>query len=162
MLGRVLGQGSGLGSGLGSGSPSWFTRLVLQHPFRSQGRENILAASSSSKQQQASSRRKQAATELISASPRISINIDGTSPKLLGQIALVMMYKPTRFQVETHPWAGLLGKKVLKSQKSHGSPGEDRGQARPYSHRTTEPYNHRAIQGKALKVMKATTSLVLV
>ena len=53
--------------------------MVLQHPFRSQGRGNILAAAASSSSKQAS---KQAATELISAYPHISINIDGTSPKL--------------------------------------------------------------------------------
>ena len=47
----------------------------------------------------------------------ISINIDGTSPKLLWQIALVVIYKPTRFQVETHPGAGSVGKKVLKIPK---------------------------------------------
>ena len=56
------------------------TELVYQIGFttlfRSQGRENILAASSSSKQQQA------AATELISAYPHISVIIDGTLPKL--------------------------------------------------------------------------------
>ena len=39
--------GLGLGLGLGLGSPTWFTRLILQHPFRSQGRENILAAAAS-------------------------------------------------------------------------------------------------------------------
>ena len=46
----------GLGLGLGLGSPSWFTRLVLQHLFKSQGREIFLAASSkqASKQSAAS------------------------------------------------------------------------------------------------------------
>ena len=71
---------------------------------------------------------------------------DGTSPKLLWQIALVMMYKPTRFQVETHPGAGLVGKKVLKipkkSWKSEQA-SEDRGRARLYNHRTTEPYKEK-------------------
>ena len=47
----------------------------------------------------------------------ISINIDGTSPKLLWYIALVTIYKPTRFQVKTHPGAGSVGKKVLKNPK---------------------------------------------
>ena len=47
----------------------------------------------------------------------ISINIDGTSPKLLRQIALVMIYKPTRFWVETHQGTGSVGKKVLKIPK---------------------------------------------
>ena len=47
----------------------------------------------------------------------ISINIDGTSPKLLWQIALVIIYKPTRFWVETHQGTGLVGKKVLKIPK---------------------------------------------
>ena len=55
--------------------------------FKSHERENILAARSSRQQQQqqqaaASSSKQQAATELISAYPHISINIDGTSPKL--------------------------------------------------------------------------------
>ena len=77
-------------------------QIGLTTLFRSQGRENILAASSSSKQQQAaaaaaSSSSSKQATELISAYPHISINIDGTSPKLLWQIALVIIYKPTRF-----------------------------------------------------------------
>ena len=49
--------------------------------------------------------------------PPNSVSIDGTLPKLLWQIALVVMYKPTRFQVETHPGAGLVGKKVLKIPK---------------------------------------------
>ena len=79
--------------------------------------------------------------------PPISVSIDGTSPKLLWQIALVMIYKPTRFQVETHPGAGLVGKKVLKipkkSWKSEQGPGtsvsEDWGRARPYNHRSAEP-----------------------
>ena len=44
----------------------------------------------------------------------ISINIDGTSPKLLWKIALVIIYKPTRFWVETHQRTGSVGKEVLK------------------------------------------------
>ena len=47
----------------------------------------------------------------------ISINIEGTSPKLLWQIALVIIYKPTRFWVETHQGTGSVGKKVLKIPK---------------------------------------------
>ena len=47
----------------------------------------------------------------------ISINIDGTSPKLLWQIALVIIYKLTRFWVETHQGRGSVGKKVLKIPK---------------------------------------------
>ena len=43
--------------------------------------------------------------------------IDRTSPKLLWQIALVITYKPTRFWVETHQGAALVGKKVLKIPK---------------------------------------------
>ena len=85
--GRDLALSAPRGLGLGLGSPSWFPRSVLQHLFRSQGGENILAASSSkqaaSSSKQAASSSKQAATELISAYPHISINIDGTSPKLL-------------------------------------------------------------------------------
>ena len=62
----------------------------------------------------------------------ISINIDGTSPKLLWYIALVIIYKPTRFWVETHQETGSVGKKVLKIlKKSERGPGtsasEDRG-----------------------------------
>ena len=41
----------------------------------------------------------------------ISINIDGTSPKLLWYIDLVIIYKPTRFQVETDQGTGSVGKK---------------------------------------------------
>ena len=74
----------------------------------------------------------------------ISINIDGTSPQLLWQIALAIIYKPTRFWVETHQGTGSVGKKVLKiPKKIERGPGtsasEDRGRARPYNHRTTEP-----------------------
>ena len=78
----------------------------------------------------------------------ISINIDGTSPKLLWYIDLVIIYKPTRFQVETHPGARVVGtKKVLKipkkswkSERGRGtSVSEDRGRARPYNYRTTGP-----------------------
>ena len=47
----------------------------------------------------------------------ISINIDGTSPKLLWSIALVIIHKPRRFQVETHQGTGSVGKKVLKIPK---------------------------------------------
>ena len=47
----------------------------------------------------------------------ISINIDGTSPKLLWQIALVVIYKHTRFWVETHQGTGSVGKKVMKIPK---------------------------------------------
>ena len=64
------------------------TELVYQIGFitlfRSQGREDILAAASSKQQaisKQAAS--KQQATEHISAYPHISVSIDGTSPKLL-------------------------------------------------------------------------------
>ena len=39
----------------------------------------------------------------------ISVNRDGTSPKLLWYIALVIIYKPTKFLVETHRVAGLAG-----------------------------------------------------
>ena len=50
--------------------------------------------------------------------PPISVSIDVASPKLLWQIDLVIIYKPTRFQVETHPGAGSMGKKVEKPKKS--------------------------------------------
>ena len=73
--------------------------------FRSQGRENILAAAA------ASSSKQQAATELISAYPHISINLDGTSPKLSRYIVLMMPYNHTKFQVKTHQGAGSVGKK---------------------------------------------------
>ena len=71
----------------------------------------------------------------MGACPPISASIDGTSPKPLWQIALVIIYKPTRLRVETPPGAGLVGKKVLKipkkSWKSEQGPGtsvsEDRG-----------------------------------
>ena len=49
--------------------------------------------------------------------PPISVSIDGTSPKLLWWIALVKLYKPTGFRVETHRGAGSVGKKVLKIPK---------------------------------------------
>ena len=77
-----------------------------------------------------------------------SISIDGTPPKLLWQIALVIIYKPTRFWVETHQGTGSVGKKVLKIPTGHEimfergpgtSASEDWGHARPYNHRTTEP-----------------------
>ena len=70
--------------------------------FRSQEQENILAASS----------KQQAATDLISAYPHISVNIDGTSPKLSWYIVLMMPYNHTKFRVETHQGAGSVGKKV--------------------------------------------------
>ena len=57
--------------------------------------------SSSSKQQQAAASKK-AATERISAYPHISINIDGTLPKLSWYIVLAMPYKHTKFWVKTH------------------------------------------------------------
>ena len=74
----------------------------------------------------------------------ISINIDGTSPKFLWQIALVIIYKPTRFWVETHQGTGSVRKEVLKiPKKSERGPGmsasEDWGRARPYNQRNTEP-----------------------
>ena len=101
------------------------TKLVYQIGlttfFRSQGRENILAAalssSSSSKQQQqqaaASSSSKQA-TELISAYLHISVIIDGTSPKLSWYIVLMMPYNHTRFRVKTHRGVGSVGINVVK------------------------------------------------
>ena len=97
------------------------TKLVYQIGFttlfRSQGRENILAAAASSKQQQQQQASKQAATELISAYPHISVSIDGTLPKLSWYIVLAMPYKHTKFQVETHQGVGSVGKKVLKILK---------------------------------------------
>ena len=63
-------------------------------------------------QQASSSSKQQAATELISAYPHISINTDGTSPKLSWYIVLMMPYNHTKFQVKTHQGAGSVGKKV--------------------------------------------------
>ena len=102
------------------------TELVDQIGFtnllKSQGRGNILAASS--KQQQAAASSSKQATELISAYPHISASIDGTSPKLSWYIVLVIIYKPTRFWVETHQGTGSAGKKVLKiPKKSEQGPG---------------------------------------
>ena len=82
--------------------------------------------SSSSKQQQAGSSKKQA-TENISAYLHISISIDGTSPKFLWRIALLKVYKPTKFQGETYQGAGSVGKKVFKILKNV--------QARPWDER---------------------------
>ena len=63
MGGMVMGIGIGIGIGIGTGSPSWFTRSVLQHLFKSQGRGIFLAASSS--KQQAS--KQQAASKQLSS-----------------------------------------------------------------------------------------------
>ena len=52
----LLGLGLALALGLGLGSPSWFTKSVLQHLFKSQGRENILAASSKQASKQEASK----------------------------------------------------------------------------------------------------------
>ena len=46
--------------------------------------------------------------------PPISVIIDGTSPKFLCWIALVKVYKPTKFRGETHQGIGSVGKKVWK------------------------------------------------
>ena len=73
-------------------------------------------SSSKQQQQQAAASKQQAsskqATELISAYPHISINIDGTSPRLSWYIVLMMPYNHTKFQVNTHQGAGSVGKKV--------------------------------------------------
>ena len=131
------------------------TELVYQIGFttlfRSQGRENILAASS--KQQAASSSSKQQqATELISADPHISVSIDGTSPKLLRHIALMMPNKHMKFQVDNHQRAGSVGKKSLENPEKvmKSCPSEALGQAlaRTGAERgrtTIEPQNQRAI-----------------
>ena len=47
----------------------------------------------------------------------ISINIDGTSPKLSWYIVLMMPYIHTKSQVKTHQGAGSVGKKVWKIPK---------------------------------------------
>ena len=80
----------------------------------------------------------------------ISINIDGTSPKLLRQIALVIIYKPTRFWIKTHQGTGSVGKKSLenpeKVMKSWPSEALGRPLARTGAERgriTIEPQNHR-------------------
>ena len=69
------------------------TKLVYQIGFttlfKSQRRENVLEAASKQQQQRQAS--KQQATELISAYPHISINIDGISPKLSWYIVLMML-----------------------------------------------------------------------
>ena len=44
----------------------------------------------------------------------ISINIDGTSPKLLWYIALMMPYNYIKFRVKNHRGAGSVGKKDVK------------------------------------------------
>ena len=59
-----------------------------------------------------------------------------------------------KVSVQNSPRDRVGGQKSLENPK--------KVQARPYNHRTTEPWTHSAIKGKALKVMKATTSLVLV
>ena len=43
--------------------------------------------------------------------PPISVSIDGTSPKLLWWIALVKVYKPTKFRVKTHQGVGSVSNK---------------------------------------------------
>ena len=93
------------------------TKLVYQIGlttfFRSQGRENILAAASSKQASSSSSSSKQA-TELISAYPHISVSIDGKSPKLSWYIVLMMPYNHTKFRVKNHKGVGSVGKKVVK------------------------------------------------
>ena len=49
----------------------------------------------------------------------ISVIIYGTLPKLLWWIALVKVYKPTKFRGETYQGAGSAGKKVLEILKTH-------------------------------------------
>ena len=49
--------------------------------------------------------------------PPISVIIDGTSPKFLWWIALVKVYKPTKFWGETHQVVGSVGQKVVKIQE---------------------------------------------
>ena len=80
----------------------------------------------------------------------ISASIDGTSPKLLWQIALVIIYKPTRFWVETHQGNRVSGQKSLenpeKVMKSCPSEAPGRALARTGAERdrtTTKPQNHR-------------------
>ena len=90
-------------------------QIGLTTLFRSQGRENILAAASSSSSKQAAS--KQQATELISGYPHISVSIGGTSPKPSWYIVLTMPYNHTKFLLESHQAVGSAGKKVVKIQK---------------------------------------------
>ena len=47
--------------------------------------------------------------------PPISVSIDGTSPKVLWWIALLKVYKPTKFRGETYQGAGSVGKKSLRN-----------------------------------------------
>ena len=48
----------------------------------------------------------------------ISVIIDGTSPKLLWQIGLMMPYKHTKFQVKSRQGAGLVSKRNANSLKN--------------------------------------------
>ena len=80
----------------------------------------------------------------------ISINIEGTTPKILWYIALVIIYKPTRFWVQNHQGTESVGKKVLeipkKVMKSCPSEAPGRALARTGAERgriTIEPQNHR-------------------
>ena len=63
----------------------------------------------------------------------ISVSMDETSPKLLWEIDLVKIYKPTRFWVETHQGTGSVGKKGLKNPEkvTKSCPSEAPGRARP-------------------------------
>ena len=95
------------------------TKLVYQIGLttflRSQRRENISAAAAAS----SSSSSSKQATELISAYPHISVNIDGTSPKLSWYIVLMMPYNHTKFRVKNlTKGQGRWAKKSEKSQKS--------------------------------------------
>ena len=49
--------------------------------------------------------------------PPISVSIDGTSPKFLWWIALLKVYKLTKFRGKTYQGAGSVGKKVLEILK---------------------------------------------
>ena len=50
--------------------------------------------------------------------PPISVSIDGTLPNFLWWIALLKVYKPTKFRGETYQAAGSVGKEDLKIPKS--------------------------------------------
>ena len=77
--------------------------------FSSKQQQQQAAAAAASKQQQAAANKQ--ATELISSYLHISVIIDGTSPKLLWWIALVKVYKPTKFRVKTHQGVGSVSNK---------------------------------------------------
>ena len=94
-------------------------------------------------------------------------------PQYRHDITQTFMVDSPGDNIQTHKFLGrnsprdrVGGQKSLENPENpERGPGtsasEDWGRARLYNQRTTEPENHRAIKGKALKIMKSTTSLVL-